>query len=98
LLDPHLRGRAPDALGIADAFSDASARVLRVQSLANALIAVEDGVPSTGILDHALGDGDSLQLLECLNERNIPYWSTVGTLPETGKAVYAPKTASPNTL
>jgi hypothetical protein len=41
------------ALGIADAFSHAGARVLKARSLADALIAIEE-VPSAVILDHAL--------------------------------------------
>ena len=57
------------ALGIADAFSRAGARVLKVRSIADALIAVEDEVPSAVILDHALTDGESSQLRECLKER-----------------------------
>ena len=61
------------ALGIADAFSRAGARVLKVRSLSDALIAVEDEVPSAVILDHALTDGESSQLRECLKGRNIPY-------------------------
>jgi DNA-binding response OmpR family regulator len=47
------------ALSIADAFAGAGARVLTVRSLADALIAVEDDVPSAVILDHALSDGES---------------------------------------
>ena len=50
------------ALGIADAFTNAGARVLTVRSLADALIAVEDEVPSAVILDHALSDRESSQL------------------------------------
>ena len=61
------------ALGIADALSRAGARVLKVRSIADALIAVEDEVPSAVILDHVLTDGESSQLRECLKERCIPY-------------------------
>ena len=50
------------ALGIADAFTNAGARVLTVRSLADALTAVEDEVPSAAILDHALSDRESSQL------------------------------------
>ena len=60
------------ALGIADAFSHAGARVLKVRSLADALIAVEDEVPSAVILDHALTDGESSQLRECLKAAEHP--------------------------
>jgi DNA-binding response OmpR family regulator len=61
------------ALDIAEAFSNSGARVITVPSLANALIAVEDEVPSAVILDLALSDGESSQLRELLKERNIPY-------------------------
>ena len=45
------------ALGIADAFTNAGARVLTVTSLARALIAIEAEIPSAVILDHVLSDG-----------------------------------------
>ena len=92
------------ALGIADALSRAGARVLKVRSLADALIAVEDEVPSAVILDHALTDGESSQLRECLKERNIPYvlHSGYGTREHgwaaDDKAVCVPKPASPQHL
>ena len=90
------------AMGIADAFTHAGARVVTVHSLANALIAVEDEVPSAVVLDHALSDGESSQLRECLKERNIPYVLHGGYLGEhdgaAAKAVYVPKPASPQQL
>ena len=46
------------ALGIADAFTDAGARVVMARSVASALIAVESEVPSAVILDHVLSDGE----------------------------------------
>src|SRR5262245_49291539 len=61
------------ALDIAEAFSNAGARVMTVRSLADALTSLEDEVSSAVILDHSLSDGDSSQLRECLKERNIPY-------------------------
>jgi hypothetical protein len=67
------------ALDIPNAFSKAGARVVTVHSLANALIAVEEEVPSAVILHHVLYDGESSQLRECLKERNIPYVVPVGT-------------------
>jgi len=89
-------------MGIADAFTHAGARVVTVHSLANALIAVEDEVPSAVVLDHALSDGVSSQLRECLKERNIPYVLHGGYLGEhdgaAAKAVYVPKPASPQQL
>jgi DNA-binding response OmpR family regulator len=91
------------ALGIADAFTDAGARVFTVRSLADALIAIEDEVPSAVILDHALTDGESSQLGECLKERNIPYVLHSGYSARehdgaTDKAVHMPKPASPQHL
>ncbi|MFZ0851401.1 MAG: hypothetical protein WAO08_19595 [Hyphomicrobiaceae bacterium] len=92
------------ALGIADALSRAGARVLKVRSIADALIAVEDEVPSAVILDHALTDGESSQLRECLKERCIPYvlHSGYGTREHgwaaDDKAVCVPKPASPQHL
>jgi DNA-binding response OmpR family regulator len=90
------------AMGIADAFTHAGARVVTVHSLANALIAVEDEVPSAVVLDHALSDGVSSQLRECLKERNIPYVLHGGYPGEhdgaAAKAVYVPKPASPQQL
>lgn len=91
------------ALGIADAFSHAGARVLKARSLADALIAIEE-VPSAVILDHALTDGESSQLRECLKGRNIPYvlHSGYGTREHgwvaDDKAVCVPKPASPQHL
>ena len=92
------------ALEIADGFTNAGARVLKVRSFAHALIAVEDEVPSVVILDHALTDGESSQLRECLKERNIPYvlHSGYGTREHgwaaADNAAYVPKPASPQHL
>ena len=90
------------ALDIPNAFSNAGARVVTVHSLANALIAVEEEVPSAVILDHALYDGESSQLRECLKERNIPYVVHSG-YPEAhdgaaDKAICVSKPASPQHL
>jgi DNA-binding response OmpR family regulator len=89
------------ALSVANAFTDAGARVLTVQSLTRALIAVEDEVPSAVILDHARSDGESSQLCERLKERNIPYvlHSADGT-PDGAcrNAVHVPRPASPQVL
>jgi DNA-binding response OmpR family regulator len=75
-----------------------------VRSIADALIAVEDEVPSAVILDHALTDGESSQLRECLKERCIPYvlHSGYGTREHgwaaDDKAVCVPKPVSPQHL
>ena len=75
---------------------------MKVRSLSDALIAVEDEVPSAVVLDHALTDGESSQLRECLKGRNIPYvlHSGYGTREHVAddKAVCVPKPASPQHL
>jgi DNA-binding response OmpR family regulator len=92
------------ALDIADAFTDAGARVLTVRSLARALIAIEAEVPSAVILDHALSDGESSQLRERLKERNIPcalhsgYSAREHDRAADDKVVCVPKPASPQHL
>ena len=89
------------ALRIADAFTNAGARVLTARSLADALIAIEAEVPSAVFLDHALSDGESSQLCKRLKERNIPYvlHSGYGKLDGAcSDAVHAPKPANPDVL
>src|SRR5262245_63680247 len=91
------------ALDIADAFSNAGARVMTVRSLADALTALEDEVSSAVILDHSLSDGDSSQLRECLKERNIPYvvhsgYGAKAQDASAAKAASVPKPASPELL
>ena len=89
------------AIGIADAFTDAGARVVMARSLASALIAVENEVPSAVILDHVLGDGESSQLSKRLKERNIPYVIHSGYSNLSGAygdAVQVPKPANPDVL
>ena len=89
------------ALGIADAFTDAGARVLTVPSLARALIAIEAEVPSAVILDHMLNDGESAQLRKWLKQRNIPYVLHSGHSIFDGAwsgAVQVAKPANPDVL
>ena len=89
------------ALGIADAFTDAGARVVTVRSFASALIAIEAEIPSAVILDHVLGDGESSQLCKRLKERNIPYVIHSGYSNLSGAygdAVQVPKPANPDVL
>jgi DNA-binding NtrC family response regulator len=76
---------------------------MTVASIADALTALEDEVPSAVILDHALSDGESSQLCECLKERNIPYviHSGYGTRAQdvsAAKIPSVPKPASPELL
>ena len=89
------------AIGIADAFTDAGARVVMARSLASALIAVENEVPSVVILDHVLSDGESSQLCKRLKQRNIPYVVHSGysnLIGAYGDAVHVPKPANPDVL
>ena len=91
------------ALYIANAFSDAGARVVTVRSLAQAFTIVEDDAPSAVILDHALSYGESSQLCECLKGRNIPYVLHSGYTARqhdwaSDKAVNVPKRASAQLL
>ena len=91
------------AIDIADAFSNVGARVVTVRSLAQAFIVIEDDAPSAVILDHALSDGESLQLCDCLKEHNIPYAVHSGYSPTeyngaADNAAYVPKPASPQHL
>jgi DNA-binding response OmpR family regulator len=88
-------------LGIADAFTGAGARVVTARSLASALIAVENEVPSAVILDHALSDGESSQLCKRLKQRNIPYVLHSGYSNLDGacsNAVHVSKPANPDVL
>jgi hypothetical protein len=57
------------ALDIANAFTNAGARVVTVRSLAQAFTVVEDDAPSVVILHHALRAGESSQLCERLKEQ-----------------------------
>ena len=91
------------ALDMAEAFSNAGARVVTAPSLASALIALEDEAPSAVILDHGLRDGNSSHLRELLKERNIPYVVHSGYAAQergdaAGNDVNVPKPASPHLL
>ena len=89
------------AIGIADAFTHAGARVVTVRSLASALSAIENEVPSAVILDHVLSDGERSQLCKRLEQRNIPYLvhSGYSNLDGAyGDAVHVPKPANPDVL
>jgi DNA-binding response OmpR family regulator len=90
------------AIEIADAFSNVGARVVTVRSIAQAFVAIEDDAPSAVILDHALCDGESSQLCDCLKEQNIPYVLHNGSPREyngaADNAAYVPKPASPQHL
>ena len=83
------------AIDIANAFTEAGARVSCVRSLRDALAAVDDGALSAAVLDHALPDGDSSELCGRLKERNIPFvlhsgYSQVGGACSDGVQVGKP--------
>ena len=89
------------AMDIENAFTAAGARVIKVRSLRDALVAAEDGALSAAILDHALSDGDSSQLCERLKERNLPFvlYSGFSELEGScGEAVHVPKPTNPKVL
>jgi DNA-binding response OmpR family regulator len=61
------------ALDITLALEKEEAWVIRARTLKEALHAVEDPALSAAILDHALCDGDTSRVRECMKERNIPF-------------------------
>ena len=89
------------AIDVANAFTDAGARVVSVRSLRDALIAVENSGLSAAVLDHALPDGDSSKLYKRLNERDIPFVLHSGYSQIDGtcsNGVLVAKPASPQVL
>ena len=103
LLDPHLRGRAHDRNRHCRCLLNVGARVVTVRSLAQAFIVIEDDAPSAVILDHALSNGESSQLCDCVKEHNIPYVLHSGYSPTeyngaADNAAYVPEPASPQHL
>ena len=60
------------AMDIADAFTEAGARVVTARVLEDALVAAENVLLSAAIMGHAMGDGDSSKLRERLEELGIP--------------------------
>jgi DNA-binding response OmpR family regulator len=86
------------ALAIANAFSEAGARVVAVKSLVRAFAAIEKDPPSAVILDHALSDGEGSQLCAYLKERHIPYVLHSGYPNHDDGAVSVPKPAAPRIL
>ena len=89
------------ALDLAQTFEAAGAIVTMVRTLPQALAAVESDGLSAAILDHALGQDDSSQLCERLDERRIPYMLYSGLDQVDGACGEAPllrKPAPPKTL
>ena len=89
------------AIDVANAFTNAGARVVTARSVRDALAAIEGGILSAAILDHALSDGDSSLLCERLKEQGIPFvlYSGFSNLDGAcGDAVHVSKPASPAVL
>src|SRR6478609_5178809 len=88
------------ALDIADAFTEAGARVVTARLLEDALVAVENVLLSAAIMGHLLGDSDCSRLRERLEELGIPIvlYSGFSRIEERGDAVHISKPASPALL
>lgn len=89
------------AIDVAQAFEDAGATVVVTRTLAAALVAVEDNAISAAIVDHALGDGDSSEICQRLNERSVPFVTYSGFAHLDGAcadATHVNKPASPSVL
>ena len=89
------------AIDVAQAFEDAGATVVVTRTLAAALVAVDDNAISAAIVDHALGDGDSSEICQRLNERSVPFVTYSGFAHLDGAcadATHVNKPASPSVL
>jgi DNA-binding response OmpR family regulator len=83
------------ALQITQAFEDAGAKVVVGRTLKTALIDAEDGNLSAAIIDHALGDGDSTQIVSRLKERDVRFMIYSGFEKIEGACVGAPHLSKP---
>ena len=61
------------ALDIQKVFEGAGAKTLSARTISAALLAIEAPGLSAAIVDHALGDGDSSEICQRLNERKVPF-------------------------
>ena len=103
---PGLRGRSilvvEDefliAMDITQAFESAGANVTTTSTIRHALILVEHDGLSAAIMDHALRDGDSIQLCTRLKARGIPYVSYSGFDPVKGADKDAPFISKPASM
>jgi DNA-binding response OmpR family regulator len=89
------------ALDIQQAFEDAGAKVVVTRTLATSLVAVEDNSICAAIVDHTLGDADSSEICEGLNERNVPFVTYSGFAHVDGacsEGAHVNKPASPSVL
>lgn len=100
---PALRGRSilviEDepliGMDIRQALERTGATVTQTTTVRHALILVEHDGLSGAIMDHALADGDSIQLCVRLKERGIPYVSYSGFDPVKGASLDAPHVSKP---
>jgi DNA-binding response OmpR family regulator len=83
------------AMEIGDAFERAGARVLRTNTLRQALLLVEKHNLSAAVLDHGLSDGDSSRLCQHLKELNIPFVLHSGYSTVDGPCRDAPLVSKP---
>ena len=89
------------AMDIADAFTEAGARVVTARLLQDALVAAENVLQSAAIMGHTLSNGDSSKLRERLEELGIPivlYSGFSHIDGARGDAVHISKPASPALL
>ena len=100
---PALRGRSIlvvenevlIAMDIVQALEQAGALATMTTTVRHALILVEHDGLSAAIMDHALNDGDSIELCARLQARGIPYVSYSGFDPVKGASKDAPHIGKP---
>jgi DNA-binding response OmpR family regulator len=100
---PILRGRSIlvveneflIAMDIVQALEKAGAIATMTTTVRHALILVEHDGLSAAIMDHALSDGDSIELCARLRARGIPYVSYSGFDPVKGASADAPHISKP---
>ena len=83
------------ALDLQSAFENAGAHVITASKLREALSLIGTDGLSAAVLDHALGDGDSSQLCERLQERGIPFVIYSGFSEAVGACQHAPHVSKP---
>jgi DNA-binding response OmpR family regulator len=83
------------AMEMGDAFERAGARVLRTNTLRQALLLVDKQNLSAAVLDHGLSDGDCSKLCERLKELDIPYVLHSGYSNVDGPCRYARLVSKP---
>ena len=103
---PALRGRSilvvedEPLIGmhIRSALEQAGAHVTATTTVRRALLLIEGNGLAGAIMDHALRDGDSIEVCARLKARGIPYVSYSGYDPVVGAALDAPFVSKPATM